>query len=175
MDTQEFEEFFFTSLERAPSGSMIRELDFAQLARSSYLMDLSSLQDSFRFRSRYLGRKIATLLIDEKGNLQKGIPSQMISFLKKTPFCLGPRKEGDSLIYAHLLDCCSQLEKQPGIWALIQKFSTPLCHKRAEEVIRETLWPTPVSKVETVHVRRAVLAAWLTFLRQTVGSCFVLS
>ncbi len=39
-------------------------------------------------------------------------------------------------------------------------------------MVRDTLWPDQIGPLSHGHVRRAVLTAWLTFLRQTTGSCF---
>lgn len=167
-----FEEIFLESLRKQSLGSWAQRLDFFYQAETSYFMDLSSIQDSFRFRARYLAWKIANLLISEKGDLQRDLLADLVQFFAQHPFILGPRREGDSLIHAHLLTCLQQLIQDPQIWVLIRKFSAPVCHKRGEEVIRETLWPTAVETIESFHVRRAALASWLTLLRQAVGSCF---
>ena len=167
-----FEEIFSETLRSAPIGSWIQRLHFLYQAETSYLIDISNLQNSFCFRSRYLGWVIAQLLIDEKGDLQRNILSELSRFWDRALFCLGPKREGDALIHAHLLSCLSALESDPQVWSLIRKFSLPLCHKRAEQVIRETLWPLRVDKIESFHVRRAAMSAWLTLLTQTIGSCF---
>lgn len=172
MDWQKYETDFLSSFRSVRKGSLPDWLDLNFEAQISYYFELSSIQDPFRFRARYLGRKIATLLVDEKGDLQKELLSQLIRDLEGDVYSLGPKREGDSLLYAHLLSCLKALETEKEIWVWIRKFSPPLCHKKAEEVIRETLWPEPIKTLQTCQIRRAALAAWLTLLRQTTGSCF---
>ena len=172
MDWQQYETDFLSSFRSVRKGSLTDWLDLNFEAQISYYFELSSIQDPFRFRSRHLGRRIAALLVDEKGDLQKELLSQLILGLEGDIYSLGPKREGDPLLYAHALSCLKALEGEPEIWVWIRKFSPPLCHKKAEEIIRETLWPEPIKTLQTYHIRRAALAAWLTLLRQTTGSCF---
>ena len=172
MDSRQFEKFFLEMIHKSSKKELIERLGLAYQADISHFMDLSGIQDSFRFRARHLGWKIAHLLIDEKGDLQKEAISELIAFFSHSPFVLGPRRESDALIYRHLRNCLESLASDPQVWGWIRRFSTPLSSKRAQEVIQETLWPSIIQTVETYHVRRAALAAWLTLLRQTVGSCF---
>jgi hypothetical protein len=109
-------------------------------------MDLSPFQDTFRFRARQLGLRVANQLIEGKS---LDIPRE------------------EPLISEHIDACIEQLD-----WRWIQKFSAPVCHKGAEELIRQTLFPETFQTLTSVHVRKAVLAAWLTPLRQATGSCF---
>lgn len=163
MDSQEI---FIHSLGQSPLANL---LELVQEAEVSYQMDASPVQDSFRYRARRLGLRVAHLVIDSKGELDKERLTELTRLLDQGTFLLGPGREGDSLIYGHIHTCLKQL---PDLWTWMRRFSSPLCHKKAEEIVRETLWPDTVRKVETVHVRRAVAAAWLTVLRQTTGSCF---
>ncbi|HSX10292.1 MAG TPA: hypothetical protein VLF94_01050 [Chlamydiales bacterium] len=162
----DLQEIFLSSLRNTPLSDL---LDLRKEAETSYYMDVSPVQDSFRYRARHLGLRLAHLVIDEKGELDKGRLDELIRLLGQGSFILGPGREGDALIYGHIRTCLSQL---PDMWSWIRKFSPPLCHKGAEEIVRDTLWPESIRKVETVHVRRAVVSAWFTLLRQTTGSCF---
>jgi len=172
MDWQNFEREFLSSFRSVPRGTLIEDLDLHFEAQISFFFELSPIQDVFRFRARHIGLKAATLLVDEKGELRQELLAPWIRQIENGIFPLGPKREGDALIFDHLLSCLKALEKEKEVWNWIRKFSPPLCHKRAEEVIRETLWPAQIRTVETYHVRRAALAAWLTLLRQTTGSCF---
>lgn len=172
MDWQKYETNFLATFRSLRSDSLADWLDLNFEAQISYFFELSSIQDSFRFRARHLGRRLAVLLIDEKGELQKDLLSQMIPLFEGEIYPLGPRREGDPLIYSHLLACLKALENEKEVWSWIRKLSPPLCHKKAEEVIRETLWPESIRTLQPHHIRRAALAAWLTLLRQTTGSCF---
>jgi hypothetical protein len=172
MDWQKFEAEFLDALGRGGSGPLADWLDLNFEAQISFFLELSSLQDPFRFRARHFGQRIASLLIDEKGDLQHGLLDQMVKQLEAGVYFLGPKREGDPLIYAHLLACLKALQEEKEVWNWIRKFSPPLAHRRAEEIIRETLWPESIKVLQAFHIRRAVLAAWLTLLRQTAGSCF---
>ncbi len=169
MDLQKHEELFLASFRGCRQGSWIQLLDLEREAELSFFFELCPIQDAFQFRARYLGLQMANLLIDEKGELQTDLLATVASGIEKDFFPLGPNREGDFLIHAHLLTCLKSLKE---VWPLIRKFSPPLCHRQAEEAVRETLWPEPVRTVQTHHLRKAALAAWLTLLRQTTGSCF---
>ncbi len=168
MNPRRFQEIFLESLK----GPLPDLLDLRTEAVFSFSMDQSLIQDSFRYRTRHLGLKAAILLIDERGELHRGRLEELRQFLSQTPFILAPNREGDSLIYAHLRKCLQLLEENKEIWMAIRKFSPPLCHKKAEGIVRETLWPENLRMIQMVHVRKAALAAWFTLLRQTTGSCF---
>lgn len=166
MEQHRFQEIFLHSLQ----GRLADLLGLKDEAIVSFYMDQSPVQDSFRYRAKYLGLRVAYLLIDDQGDLNQQMLDELISLLDQTPFIGGPNREGDVLIYNHLRKCLHSLNKD--IWAIIRKCSLPLCHKKAESIVRETLWPESIKSVQTVHVRRAVMAAWLTLLRQKTGSCF---
>lgn len=161
----DLQKIFFTSLQ----GPLVDWLGLRAEAEVSAQMEFCPVQDPFRFRARHLGLRIGTLLIDEKGELHTANLAELRRFFQAGSFLLGPNREGDALIYGHIRACLERIEE---LWPLIRKFSPPLCHKKAEEIIRQTVWPESVRAVETVHVRRAVVTAWLTLLRQTTGSCF---
>jgi hypothetical protein len=169
---ERFQEIFQNLLNSSPKNSLAEKLNLVDEAGVSFFLDASQLQDSFRYRARRLGLKIAERLINENGDLEKAALADLRKLLSKGHFCLGPKREGDALIYEHLSFCLEALESDPALWPKIRKFSPPLCHKRAEDIIKDTLWPEPVRKLLPYHVRRAALAAWLTWLRQTTGSCF---
>src|SRR3989344_1062414 len=163
-----FYNLFFESLR----GPLAHFLDLPKEAHTSMLMEESPLQDSFRFRARFLGLKIAIALIDETGELDQEKLLSLHRLIQEEPFLIGPKREGDALLYGHLQRCLKALLEDERIWKSIRKFFLPLCHRKAEIVIRETLFPSVIVKIEAVHIRRAALCAWLTFLRQATGSCF---
>ncbi len=168
----DFQKAFFSSLQNAPAGSLAERLRLVQEAEISYYMELCPVQDAFRFRARWIGLQIAHLLIDEKGELRRDSLAELLELLDQNLYCLGPNREGDSEIYRHVRNCLHFLTADPQVWVWVKKFSPPLVHKKAEELIRETLWPESMRSVQTPAIRKAVLAAWFTWLRQTTGSCF---
>ena len=160
--------FVYTALK----GPLADLLDLRGEALFSDAMDRAPIQDPFLYRAKRLGLKIASLLIDPQGELNQGQLAELNRLLAETPFILGPGREGDALIYGHLKRCLHLLAEEKEIWGMIRKFSPPLCHKKGEEVVQDTLWPEPIRRVQTAHVRKAVISAWLTLLRQATGSCF---
>ncbi len=153
-------------------GPLSDLLELESEAITSIYMDQSTVQDSFQYRAKRLGLKIASLLLDGEGELNKKMLEQLRHLLSQGSFLCGPGRSSDASIYTHIQTSLKKLSEMPEIWLAIRRFSPPLCHKKAESVIRETLWPEPVRIIQTVHVRKAVIAAWLTLLRQSTGSCF---
>lgn len=172
MDFHRLQELFLASLSKLPSNSLPSVFNLMGMAEISYAMDLCPLQESFRFRARYLGWSAARWLIDETGEIDLVRVNTLRGMLEKSLYPLGPRMEGDAEIYAHLLLCLNDLAEKKELSVLLKKFSLPLCHKKAEEIVRETIWPDEENRIGSVHVKRAALTAWLTLLRQTTGSCF---
>lgn len=165
---KKFKEIFIDKLE----GPLSDLLEMKSEATASFYMEQSPVQDPFRARARHIGLRVANLLIDEKGELNRAMLDQLIHLFGLGIYVIGPDRVGDCLILDHVKNCLNAISRDPQIWVAIRKFSVPVCHKKAEEIIRETLWPEEMRIVETRHVRKAVLAAWLTFLRQATGSCF---
>jgi hypothetical protein len=153
-------------------GSVADLLDLKTEALVSFYMDQVPVQDSLRYRARRLGVKFANLLIDEKGDLNSAHLLELNRQLLEAGYILGPNREADALLYEHIKNCLNRLIEEKEIWAFFRKFSPPLCHKQAEEIIRETLWPEAIRSIQVSHIRRAVMAAWFTPLRQSTGSCF---
>lgn len=159
-------EIFLHSL----SGPLSELLDLRRGAEISYELERDRVQDPFRFRGRHLGLRVASLLVDEAGELDREQLARLREWIQ--PYFSGPGREGDVFLYRHLSKGLQFLSEEAGIWEAIRRFSPPLCHKKAEEIVRETLWPEKVGAVEAKHLRKAVLATWLTWLRQSTGSCF---
>jgi hypothetical protein len=172
VDLPSFRERYLESLFQSSPESLVSILGLAQMYEISMAMDLCPIQDSFRFRSRYIGWSAAKYLIDESGEIDGVRAGRLLRLLEESPYPLGPGMEGDADFYSHLTRCLKLLCNDDLIKTWIKKFSLPLCHKKAEELVRESLWPDRPVKLESSHVKRAALSAWLTFLRQATGSCF---
>ncbi len=164
-----FQEIFLKNTLEDPLATL---LDLKTGVNTSFLIEESSGQDPFLYRAKYLGLKVADLILDEKGELNGVRLEELNQLFEKSPFLLGPDSEADLIIYSHIQNCLKKLARESQIWAQVRKFSPPLCHKGAEQIIRDTLAPEIFRKVETVHIRKACFAAWLTPIRQTTGSCF---
>lgn len=153
-------------------GPLASWLKLDKQALVSSRLEATPWQDAFRYRAKDTALQIAYLLIDEKGELEEQRLSGLNQLLEKTPYLLGPGRDNDALFWEHIRRQLDLLARHKAIWQAIRRLSPPLVHKKAEELIRETLWPEPIRTLTKEHVRKAVLAAWLTYLRQTTGSCF---
>lgn len=136
----------------------------------SHLIDCSFLQVSFSFRSLFRARQLANLLIDKQGELDQKNLQNILSFLENKGFICYPNGYSDSVITEHQIAILKQFTSEK-IVKLLYRFSPPICHKAAELILFDTLGII-VSKLTASAMRRAVLCASLTPLRQNIGSCF---
>ena len=117
-------------------------------------------------------RSLAQLLIDEKGEVSQRLVSQAIPYLQQHLYSLGPDRQFDGKRQEHILKVLRLLQSNKDLIRQLKKMSRPLSNKCAEDLIRHTLQLSPTAVVTDAHTRQAVLAAWLCYLRQNVGSCF---
>ena len=134
--------------------------------------DRSQIQESGAVRGALRARKLATLLIDAKGELDLGKIEATIGHLKDHLHFIGAGRLEDSLRQRQMLAALEYLFKSKGTQKLIRQFSRPESHKGAEMVISETLDLPAGTLITDVHVRQAALSAWFSYMRQSVGSCF---
>jgi hypothetical protein len=135
----------------------------------SRLIDLSALQESALFRNLFRARALSSQLVDDKGALQIEVVDRLCASLEVQGFIFYPTVP-DSF-RDHALNALKSL-REPALLRLLKRFRAPLCHKGAERLIWSTLGVPFKSAVTDALVRRAVLCAYLTPLRQSVGSCF---
>jgi hypothetical protein len=143
-----------------------------QEATLSYYFDLSALQDSFRFRALHRARAIASRLIDDSGEWDLNSLSRIAEALKTSGYAFYPEGQNDGIITEHMLAFLTRLASDEKLRKDIKRFQKPLCHSAAERLILDTLRLTSEHALTNAHIRRAVLCACLTPLRQSVGSCF---
>lgn len=136
----------------------------------SSLIDRSSLQDSFSFRALFRARQLVNLLIDDEGRIAQKNVQNIIFSLKNTGFICYPNGYSDSVITEHEIAVLQQFTSEKMV-KLLYRFALPVCHKRAEAILFDTLGIYS-SKLRSADIRRAVLCACLTPLRQNIGSCF---
>ena len=130
----------------------------------SQAMDQSGIQDSYSFRAVSLSRALAEMLVDGKGQLH--------SFQKLYPHFYYPGGASDGSIWEHQSKFLKRWDSDREFVKKFRKFSMPLFHKKAEEMVRATLLLSSTAPLSDADVRRAVICACLTPLRQSVGSCF---
>jgi hypothetical protein len=154
------------------SRELIRQLFAEEYEELSRRLDRSEIQESCSVRNILRTRALANLLIDDKGELRGDLVSTAISALQEHMYSLGPQRQFDAKRQEHLLSVLKVLHQNRDSVRFLKKFSRPLSNKYAEDIIRDTLQlPTNVT-INDAHARRSVLSAWMTYLRQNVGSCF---
>lgn len=131
------------------------------------------VQDRLATRNLALARALAVTLIDERGLVDMKNVLFAHSALKEHTFVFVPGLELESLRRAHMLRVLEYLQL-PQIQKSIQRIGFGLHNRIAERLVHQTLAglsddPTPSNDH---NARVAVLTAWLTYLRQSVGSCF---
>lgn len=165
-------ESFMSILRSTEPSPLSKAIDFAREIAISQGMMLCPLQDPFRFRARFLALEIAEHLFDEEGHLQLNTAQSLLRDLQAKKYFIGPSLENDAFLFEHLQVSLQFLVSSDAVRKLLQKFALPLCHKGAERLVRDSLWPRQLKQVSISDVKKAVLAAWFTWLRQTTGSCF---
>lgn len=143
-----------------------------EYTKLSQQLDISLLQESCSVRNQLKTRRLARLLIDENGVLDRKALEDVLSAAEKFIYPLGPDRQLDAVRNEHILHVLKHLRDNPKIERLLKMITRPNMHRIAEQTIRETLQLPQKAMVTDTHARQAALAAWLCFLRQNVGSCF---
>lgn len=117
-------------------------------------------------------RRLADLLISENGELSLSKVRLTKELLEAYPFTLAPSgkefRKRDQVLIRALYFLSEDTEAQ----RLLRRISRPLHNRLAEQAIRDTLALPDSEVVNDTHVKKAVLAALFTTLRQSLGSCF---
>lgn len=157
---------------RIKENNILKTILEDEYADLSYELDLSGIQESCSVRNVLKCRALAIQLIDDKGELNKEVLLQSLELLSKQCYSLGPEGQNDSKRNEHILKILKVLVKNGEVLKLLKKCGKPISNIMADELIRETLGLSASDALTDAHARRAVMAAWLTYLRQNVGSCF---
>jgi hypothetical protein len=143
--------------------------EYTKLSRQ---LDISLLQESCSVRNQLKTRRLAKLLIRDDGSFDEEVLVQALEMAKVYLYPLGPDREHDARRNQHIIDVLQRLQDDPKVVRRLRTISRPSMHRVAEQVIRETLQLPPKTVITDAHARQAVLSAWLSYLRQNVGSCF---
>lgn len=135
-------------------------------------IDATRIQDSCSVRNVLRTRALATLLINDKGEIESTLLPELIKQFSMHLYQIGPNRQYDSRRQEHILKVLTLLHSDKNLVRLLKNISKPASHRYAEQIIRDTLQLTPSTPLTDTHARRAALSAWLCFLRQNVGSCF---
>jgi len=135
-------------------------------------LEQTKFQESCAVRNVLRTRHLANLLIDDHGDIDLKVLPRLMKCFKEHLYSLGPHRQYDSKRQEHMIKVLRLLHENKDLLRLLKSIDKPVSHKYADQIIRDTLaLPANVS-ITDAHVRRAVLAAWLCTLRQSVGSCF---
>jgi len=154
------------------AGDLLLQVVTEEYDELSRRVDRSQIQESTAVRNVLRTRKLAQLLIDDKGEINTSSLPVVIAYAKEHLYSLGPNRQYDSRRQEHILKVLQLLESQKKLTFLLKKFTRPLSNKWAEELIKQTLQLSPGTTVTDAHAKQAALSAWLCYLRQNVGSCF---
>lgn len=135
-------------------------------------VDSTQIQDSCSVRNVLRTRRLANLLITDKGDLNAGLLSKVITLNKSYLYSLGPQRQFDAIRQEHVINVLTLLQNNKDLVKLLQGISKPYAHPLAEQIIRDTLQLPHGTLISDAYTRRAALSAWLCYLRQNVGSCF---
>lgn len=138
----------------------------------SWRADRVGIQESCSIRNVMRSRAIATYLIDDDGKLDGAKLNCAIESLQKYLYPLGPGRSLDAERQEWILEALKRLNNSKELQRLLKNIHAPHGNIIAAELIRSSLNLPEHHPVTDSHARRAHLAAWMTYLRQSVGSCF---
>ena len=143
--------------------------EFDDLSRR---LERTGIQEATSVRNVLKARLIATKIIGDDGEIKLEVIDLFVQQLKKKLYSLAPEREYDAVRDRHILQVLELLQANKELVRLIRQMTRPVSNRLAEEIIRDTLIVPANVPITDTHVRRAVLSAWLTTLRQSLGSCF---
>lgn len=145
-------------------------MEFLRIAEEALLCkdsERAGLVNTQELRTARRSRLIADQLIDEKGQFSETAAKFLLSHLHLpiyAPFDLIFQEHVKHVIQLFMNDSNARLR--------LRQLSFPLANPYVEKVIRHCLLLREGAKLEKRHISQAVVAALLTLLRQSVGSCF---
>jgi hypothetical protein len=176
---QEFssEQIYLSSLVSSPPlrlglDAELESVLFDENVAEALSIDRSGIQASCSVLNVRRARKLAALFVSETGELLNYRIQRAKELLAQGLYSLGIGCEEARKRYKRFLSACTFLADNVDVQRLIKKMSRPLTNRLAEEVIRDTLLLPDSVTVNDAHARQAAIAAFLTTLRQSLGSCF---
>lgn len=177
--SQEFssEKLYLTALASASTFRLGRDAEleavlFDEDISEALSIDKSGIQASCSVLNVQKARRLAALFVSESGELLVPRIKLAKELLIEGRYSLGVGCEDSRKRYYRFLSACTFLAENVDVQRLIKKMSRPLTNRLAEEVIRDTLLLPDSVAVHDGHARQAAIAAFLTTLRQSLGSCF---
>ncbi len=156
----------------AEGGTGISSIVADQMPELSMALDASGIQESCSVRNCLKARRLAIALVNDEGRLQEGLLDEAILALQSHLYSLGPGCQYDAQRNGHMLQVLAMFKQDSSLTGRFERIMEPYLNPMAEDLIRDTLHLKRGVPIDRVSTRRAVLAAFLTYLRQNVGSCF---
>lgn len=153
-------------------GDVIAQICSEEFDDLSRRLDRTGIQEATSVRNVLKARLIATKLIGDDGDLKEDRIPLFIDAIKQNLYSMAPGRQYDTVRDMHILEVLEYLQSNKDAIRLLRHITRPVSNRLAEQIIRDTLVVPVNIPINDVHVRRAVLAAWLTTLRQSLGSCF---
>lgn len=159
-------------LAQARDGDNLKRVCAEEYDQLSNRLDSTRIQDSCSVRNILRTRRLANLLINDKGELITSLLPRVIALLTEHLYSLGPQRQYDNARQEHILKVLTDLRDNPELVRLLRQINKPYLHPLADQVIRDTLQLPPSTPITDAHAKRAALSAWMCYLRQNIGSCF---
>lgn len=156
----------------AKDADNLRRVCTEEYDELSRRLDRSKLQDSPSVRNILKTRRLANLLINDKGELSLPLLNKTINLLSQNLYSIGPDRQYDSVRQEYLLHILKLVQENKDIQRLLKNIGRPHANKVADQIIVDTLQLPEKTSITDAHARRAALSALLSYLRQNVGSCF---
>lgn len=167
----------FSEVCQKKKGERSEEGRLAQICGEEYdslskRVDRSGIQESCSVRNVLRTRRLAQVLIDDEGKLDMELLEEAIGAMEGVLYSLGPERQHDAERQEKILSVLTSLRDDTELVRTLQMIDRPYLHQYADQVIRDTLQLPVNAPITVADTRRAVLSAWMTYLRQNVGSCF---
>lgn len=150
----------------------LRQVILDQYEEISPAFDEAAIQSSASVRGCQKAKRLAQLLITEPSRLDLTLLERAAELLGQHLYSMGPQRQHDTMRHAHMLTVLITLSRDPKLQKQLLAIRRPTGHPYAESLVRDTLGLATGTVIHDAHAQQAVLAAWLTYLRQNVGSCF---
>jgi hypothetical protein len=178
VDDPSFYQRTFTAISRERKAFLSVDLeDWEKICCEEYddlsrRLDITEIQASTSVRNVLKTRRLAILLFSDKGDLNTVALAQLIECFSHSLYSLGPDRQHDAVRQEHILKVLKTVHESKEMQRFLKNVSKPYANRYADQVIRETLGLPANSLVTDADAKRAVLSAWMCYLRQNVGSCF---
>lgn len=131
----------------------------------------SIFNNALLFKNAQISRDLANILILEDGDLNRTLIDDCITFLENNLFSIKEDCEYENLHRQHILFILKKLSEDKNFSRQLNKLFLPT-QNYIQKLILDTLLLPKNTVLSSTHVKRAVLSALFTYLRQDIGSCF---